>query len=141
MKFKHSNIEGIVVKSDDRYIVKDNTFLKNLVVSSTRLNPRKSTSGHKHAGQEEVYMFIEGVGKMELDDETIKAEPEEDVDRTSAEGKASSVQFIHFKFTDEQIKKFKSNVSNIFLGIDHNEYSHTTKLTELNVKSLLSDFN
>ena len=78
---------------------------------------------------------------MRIDDETIKAEPEEDVDRTSAEGKASSVQFIHFKFTDEQINKFKSNVSNIFLGIDHNEYSHTTKLTELNVKSLLTDFN
>ena len=34
MKFKNSNIEGTVVKSDDRYIVKDNTFLKNLVVSS-----------------------------------------------------------------------------------------------------------
>ena len=66
MKFKHSNIEGIVVKSDDRYVVKDNTFLKNLVVSSTRLNPQKSTSGHKHAGQEEVYMFLEGTGTMEL---------------------------------------------------------------------------
>ena len=40
---------------------------------------------------------------MRIDDETIKAEPEEDVDRTSAEGKASSVQFIHFKFTVEQL--------------------------------------
>lgn len=74
VKFKNSNIEGTVVKSDDRYIVKDNTLLKNLVVSSTRLNPNKSTSGHKHAGQEEVYMFLEGTGTMELDDVTHNVE-------------------------------------------------------------------
>ena len=77
---------------------------------------------------------------MKIDDETIKAVPEKDVDRTSAEGKASSVQFIHFRFSDEQIKKFKLNKSIIQLGIDHKEYSHVTKLTELNIKSLLSDF-
>jgi hypothetical protein len=77
---------------------------------------------------------------MKIDDVTIKAVPEEDVDRTSAEGKASSVQFIHFRFSDEQIKKFKLNKSIIQLGIDHKEYSHVTKLTELNIKSLLSDF-
>ena len=35
----------------------------------------------------------------------IKAVPEEDVDRTSSEGKASSVQFIHFKFNDVTNKK------------------------------------
>ena len=69
------NIDGKVVKEDDRYLVRDNTELNNLVVSSTKLKPNKATSGHKHDGQEEVYMFIEGVGKMELDDETIKVEP------------------------------------------------------------------
>ena len=67
MKFKTNSIEGDVVKHDERYIVKDNTILKNLVVSSTRLNPEHSTSGHSHAGQEEVYMFIEGSGTIELD--------------------------------------------------------------------------
>ena len=77
---------------------------------------------------------------MRIDKELIKAVPEEDVDRTSAEGKASSVQFIHFKFNDEQIKKFKSNVSLIEIGIDHNEYSHSTKLNDATVKSLTADF-
>ena len=77
---------------------------------------------------------------MKVDDELIKAVPEEDVDRTSAEGKASSVQFIHFKFNDNQIKKFKSGLSQIELGIDHDEYSHTTKLNELTINSLVSDF-
>ena len=77
---------------------------------------------------------------MKIDNEVIKAAPEEDVDRTSAEGKVSSVQFIHFKFNDDQITKFKSGSVNIELGIDHKEYTHTTKLTENNVKSLSADF-
>ena len=77
---------------------------------------------------------------MKIDNEVVKAVPEDDVDRTSAEGKASSVQFIHFKFNDEQINKFKLGKASIELGIDHKEYAHTTKLTEENVKSLSADF-
>jgi hypothetical protein len=77
---------------------------------------------------------------MKIDNEVVKSVPEEDVDRTSAEGKASSVQFIHFKFSNNQIEKFKSGSASIELGIDHNEYSHITKLTENNIKSLLLDF-
>ena len=78
---------------------------------------------------------------MKVGADLIKAVPEEDVDRTSAEGKASSVQFIHFKFTNEQIEKFRSNSNQIELGIDHNEYSHSTKLNESTVKSLSTDFS
>ena len=48
-----NDIEGQIVKEDDRYIVKDNTSLNNLVISTTTLHPDKSTSGHKHEGQEE----------------------------------------------------------------------------------------
>ena len=77
---------------------------------------------------------------LKIDNEIIKAIPEQDVDRTSEEGKASSVQFIHFKFNDEQISKFKSNNSSVHLGINHKEYSHTTKLNEDNIKSLSADF-
>ena len=78
---------------------------------------------------------------MKIDGEKVKAVPEEDVDRTSAEGKASSVQFIHFKFNEQQIKKFKSNTSLIEIGIDHDQYSHSTKLNNATIKSLSTDFN
>jgi hypothetical protein len=84
---------------------------------------------------------IEETVFMKIDGEKIKAVPEEDVDRTSAEGKASSVQFIHFNFTDDQIEKFQSNSSEIELGIDHKEYSHSTKLSKENIASLSADFN
>ena len=77
---------------------------------------------------------------MKIDNEEIKAVPETDIEITSVEGKASSVQFIHFKFNDDQINKFKSGNLSIELGIDHKEYTHTTKLTEDNVKSLSADF-
>jgi len=77
---------------------------------------------------------------MKINDEIIKAVPEGDVDRTSAEGKASSVQFIHFKFNDDQVSKFKSDSATIELGIDHKEYTHTTRLAENSVKSLCADF-
>ena len=84
---------------------------------------------------------IEEMVFMKINGETVKAIPEEDVDRTSAEGKASSVQFIHFNFTDEQIQKFKSSDVNIELGVDHREYSHATKLSKENIASLSGDFS
>jgi hypothetical protein len=77
---------------------------------------------------------------MKIDSEIVKAVPETDVDRTSTKGKASSVQFIHFKLNDNQIAKFNSDSSNIELGINHKEYAHSTKLTEDNIKSLSADF-
>jgi hypothetical protein len=91
--------------------------------------------------------FLSKVGGIEekvfikIDDELIKAIPEKDVDRTSAEGKASSVQFIHFKFSDKQIQKFKSEGVDIEIGINHKDYSHTTKLNVSNLNSLSNDFS
>ena len=91
--------------------------------------------------------FLSKVGGIEekvfikIDGESIKASPEKDVDRTSAEGKASSVQFIHFKLSDEQIKKFKSKGAEVEIGINHKEYSHTTKLSLANLSSLSADFS
>ena len=69
--------------------------------------------------------FLNKVGGIEekiflkIGEEKIKSIPEQDVDRTSAEGKASSVQFIHFKFTDDQIDKFKNLSNDVYIGIDH----------------------
>ena len=77
---------------------------------------------------------------MKIDGEKVKAIPEEDVDRTSAEGKASSVQFIHFKFNDQQIEKFKSKSSQVEIGVEHDEYTHSTKLTDATLNSLSKDF-
>lgn len=67
MKYNVYNVGGDVIKDNEIYLLKDNKHLKNLVVSSTDLKPSKSTRGHKHEGQEEVYYFVSGTGEMELD--------------------------------------------------------------------------
>jgi len=98
-------------------------------------NPVSRSAFLSKAGGIEEKVFIK------IDGQSIKAIPEEDVDRTSAEGKASSVQFIHFKLNDEQIEKFKSDGVEVEIGIDHKEYSHTTKLSPANLSSLRADFS
>ena len=62
------DIGGVIAKEDERYKVWDNTDLNNLVLSSTDLKANKSTSGHEHPGQEEIYFFIRGFGEMEIND-------------------------------------------------------------------------
>ena len=90
--------------------------------------------------------FLNKVGGIEekafikINDELINSAPERDVDRTSSEGKASSVQFVHFNFTDVQIKKFKNLNNEVTLGINHNLYNHMTKISEDIRKTLLKDF-
>ena len=71
MKFNILDVGGEVVKDDERYVVKDNSMLQNLIISSTDLKPGKSTSGHSHSGQEEVYNFVSGAGIMKIDNESF----------------------------------------------------------------------
>ena len=91
--------------------------------------------------------FLGKVGGIEekvfikIGDQKIMAIPETDVDRTSAEGKASSVQFLHFNFSEEQIKNFKKNDIKIIIGIDHTLYNHTTQISNDQRNSLVKDFN
>ena len=73
-------------------------------------------------------------------EEIIKAVPETDVDRTSSEGKASSVQFVHFNFSSEQIKKFKDLNSAVTITIDHPMYNHTVKILQDTKIALIKDF-
>tara|TARA_Y100000034_G_scaffold40558_1_gene50024 strand:+ start:169 stop:501 length:333 start_codon:yes stop_codon:yes gene_type:complete len=64
MKVDIDDISGTVVKKNDTYVVIDNTSLNDLVLSKTILYPEKATSGHSHTGQEEVYQFVHGHGRM-----------------------------------------------------------------------------
>ena len=66
MKFNINNIGGEIIKDNETYLLRDNTKLNNLILSSTTLHPRKETRGHSHEGKEEVYYFIKGEGTMVL---------------------------------------------------------------------------
>ena len=91
--------------------------------------------------------FLAGLGgveetvTLEFDGEVIQAQPEEDVDRTTADGKASSIQFLHFPFTDAQADKFKTPGASVTLSIGHERYPHMTRLPEAVRAALAGDFD
>jgi hypothetical protein len=90
--------------------------------------------------------ILDGMGGIEetvflrVGGETIKAQPEADQDRTSAEGKASSVQFVHFPFTVDQIAAFSSPGAEVVLGFAHANYRHMTIMPESVRAELTTDF-
>ena len=71
---------------------------------------------------------------------TVRARPEADQDRTTAEGKASSVQFVHFPFTSQQIAEFSAPGAQVVLGLDHPNYGHMAVLPEAVRAELAKDF-
>ena len=70
-KVTMNNIGGDIIKDNDVYKLKDNAFGNKLVLSSTFLRANQQTNGHKHEGQEEVYIFSKGKGEMQIDDITF----------------------------------------------------------------------
>jgi hypothetical protein len=83
---------------------------------------------------------IEETAFLRVGGETIRGVPEADADRTSAEGKASSVQFVHFPFTVDQIAAFSSPHAEVVLGFDHVNYGHMTVVSEAARAELTTDF-
>ncbi len=83
---------------------------------------------------------VEETVYLQVGDEKIIARAEEDVDRTSAAGKASSVQFVHFNFTDAQVAAFNDPDCQVILGIGHPSYAHMTSLTPESRAELARDF-
>jgi mannose-6-phosphate isomerase-like protein (cupin superfamily) len=60
MKVTLDKIEGVIMKDNETYVLEDNNFLEHLTLSRTCLKPGKSTRGHSHENQEEVYIFTYG---------------------------------------------------------------------------------
>ena len=91
--------------------------------------------------------FLAGLGGVEetvtlqVAGETISAVPEDDVDRTTAEGKASSIQFLHFPFTDAQAQAFKQPGTEVILAIGHEKYGHMAKMPEAMREALAADLD
>lgn len=83
---------------------------------------------------------VEATGFIEIGGERIRGAAEEDQDRTNAEGKASSVQFIRFAFSPAQIAKFRTAGTQVLVGFDHPEYGHLAVMPEATRDALSKDF-
>lgn len=84
---------------------------------------------------------VEDTAFIELNGETIAAMPEKDQDRTTADGKASSVQFVHFQFSGAQIAAFRVLGAKVVLGLKHPAYTHMTVFSEEVRSELAKDFD
>ena len=84
---------------------------------------------------------VENTVFLEFADETVVAAPEQDVDRTTTEGKASSVQFVHFPFTRAQIATFRKAGIRAVLGFKHASYAHMAVMPEEVRAALAEDFD
>ena len=82
---------------------------------------------------------VEHTISLTVDGETINAVPEDDIERTNEDGKASSIHFLHFPMSDEQIAIFRKPGQKVMLGITHETYSHMTILSEVVRSALASD--
>jgi len=88
--------------------------------------------------------FLAGLGgveetvSIEFSGEKIMAVAEDDIDRTTAEGKASSIQFLHFPLNPAQAEKFKQTGTEAVFAIGHEKYAHMAKLPEA-VRAALAD--
>ena len=77
---------------------------------------------------------------IKIGDQVIKGRAELDGDRTTADGKASSVQFVHFEFDEEAVKSIKNNMENVSISINHQSYRHSAILNTDTVEELIKDF-
>jgi len=84
---------------------------------------------------------VEHTAFIRIGSETVKGVPEEDQDRTNEAGKASSVQFIHFPFTDAAAAAFKQAGAQVILGFEHPAYGHMAVMAEETREALSGDLD
>ena len=84
---------------------------------------------------------IEETITMKVGEHVIEATAETDVDRSTADGKASSVQFVHFPFTRAQIETFRRPGTEIVVSIGHPAYRHMAVMPEDVRAALAEDFD
>ncbi len=84
--------------------------------------------------------YVEEKAFFQIGDQKVFASPEHDVERVTEDGKTSSVHFLHFHFTPEQIGAFANPSTQILLGIEHENYAHLAILSDATKTELSKDF-
>jgi hypothetical protein len=84
---------------------------------------------------------IENAMFIKLGEDKIMGVAEADQDRTNAEGKASSVQFVHFPFSRAQIERFRKAGETIIVGMEHENYAHMAVMPDSVRQELARDFD
>jgi len=95
---------------------------------------RRESSLRKLAGIEESAYLMVGAAKIE-------GQPTEYEDRTSEDGKTSSVHWVRFSFAPRQIAAFKDTGEDVVLGLSHPSYGHIAVVSPETRAALAEDFD
>ena len=85
---------------------------------------------------------IEAAMFLQVGGEQVRGVPAGDRENTRADdNKASSVQFVHFPFTAEQIARFGTPGTQVIVGFDHANYGHLAIMPDATRAALAQDFD
>jgi hypothetical protein len=79
-----------------------------------------------------VYVQVEG-------HDPVYAIADEDLDRSTDE-KTAAVHFLRFEFTEHMIKTLSESQTGLTMGVNHDNYSHSTPIHAGTINSLIADF-
>jgi hypothetical protein len=84
---------------------------------------------------------IEDTIFLEFADHRVPGEPDPTRENSTPDGKASSVQFIRFRFSPEQINAFRAPGTRVIAGFDHPNYGHQAVMPDAVRQALSADFD
>ena len=97
-------------------------------------NPEQRAATLARLGGIENHIYLSVGG------ERISGIPDPTRENTSADGKASAVQFMRFPFTAAQKEKFRASGTQVLCAIDHPHYGHLAVMPEPVRMALGQDF-
>lgn len=97
-------------------------------------DPIRRLSILRRLGGVEHRMFVE------LDGERIAGIPTDDIERTTEDGKTSSVHFMKFPFSEVHTARMRDPKAQVLIGIDHENYAHMAVLSPASRAELAKDF-
>jgi hypothetical protein len=83
---------------------------------------------------------VEDTFFIQVGSERAMGVPEGDLERTREDGKTSSVHFLRFPLTPDQVARFRDPATQILIGCGHEAYSHLAGLTPAARAELAKDF-
>ena len=94
--------------------------------------------------ERELYRLagVEESVRMEVGGVTVAAEPiEDEVVRTSEDGKTSSIHFLRFPVASADAARFRTAGTRVLLGIEHPAYGHLALMPEETRAALAEDLD
>ena len=85
--------------------------------------------------------WIDEAVSFRVDDRSIPAEPLQDTERNTPDGKTSSIHFLVFRFDDETVAMFRDPGVRVALEVGHEHYGHQAILPPQTREALAGDFS